>query len=108
MSEIVFNPPSKVKPSEENLSSQIENLQTTLASLNQQVITLQEALQERDQEIADLQSKLFQCNQENQALSLQSGVTVQPVRRIDDTLTIIGALIMLYQFIVSPGKEFSA
>ncbi len=106
MAEIVFNPP-KPQNSPEALQSQIENLQTTLASLNQQVITLQEALQERDKEIANLQSKLFECNQEKQALSLPPNAA-QPVKRVDDTLTIIGALINLYQFAFPPGKETSA
>ena len=45
MSEIVFNAPI----TSGDLQTQVESMQTTLASLNQQVIILQEALQERDQ-----------------------------------------------------------
>lgn len=86
MSEIIFNPRAAV--SEVDLRSQIENLQTTLASLNQQVIILQEAVQERDQEISDLQaaSKASPCEAE--------------VEKTDQTLTIVGALINLYKFIL--------
>lgn len=117
MSEIVFNPP-KPEGTTSDLQSQIKNLQTTLASLNQQVIILQEALQERDQEIAKLQSKLLECNQEKQALSVPAGVG--SVKRVDDTASILGLLINLYQFAFSsqsnvtgksdfpPGKEASA
>lgn len=80
MSEIIFNPSSAG-----NLPSQIENLQTTLASLNQRVIILQEALQERDQEISELKMK-------------------QATKNSDTTLTIIGALVNLYKFVFPPGK----
>lgn len=85
MSEIVFNSPS---PNPSPLNSQVENFQTTLASLNQQVIILQEALQERDQEIANLKTKL-----------------VSEVKSdVDETLTIVGILINLYKLIFLPGK----
>lgn len=87
MSEIIFNPRTAV--SEVDLRSQVENLQTTLASLNQQVIILQEALQERDQEIAELKAKN----------TPQVGFDSWGVKR-DQTLTIVGALINLYKFIL--------
>lgn len=80
MSEIVFNSPT----SEPSLKDQVENFQTTLASLNQQVYILQEVIQEKDQEIARLK---------------ESKNTSQ-----DETLTIVGALIKLYQYIFPPGK----
>lgn len=80
MSEIVFNSPI----SEPSLKDQVENFQTTLASLNQQVYILQEVIQEKDQEIARLK---------------ESKNTSQ-----DETLTIVGALIKLYQYIFPPGK----
>lgn len=91
MPEIIFNPsiPSV------DLESQIENLQTTLASLNQQVIILQETLQEKDQEIAELEMKLFQCSP---AIPEQEFHT-------DNTLTLAGALIKLYKFVFQPGKD---
>lgn len=54
MSEIVFNPQNQEQSNQQDLQSQIQNLQTTLASLNQQIIILQEALQERDQQIKRL------------------------------------------------------
>lgn len=90
MSEIVFNSPL---PNPSPLNSQVESLQTTLASLNQQVIILQEALQERDQEIADLK----------QTLASYSKTPVSD-QRLDNTLTIIGIFINLYRFIFLPGK----
>ncbi len=86
MSEIVFNAPAS-----NDLNSQVESLQMTLASLNQQVIILQEAVQERDQEIVSLRSKLAEPNP-------------VVVSSRDDTLTIVGALIKLYQFLIPPGK----
>lgn len=73
MSQIYFNSP---------LNDQIENFQTTLASLNQKVISLQEAIQEKDAEI----------------------VSIKENTKTDQTLTIIGALIKLYQYIFLPGK----
>lgn len=90
MSEIVFNPPT----SGSSQQSQVENLQTTLASLNQQVIILQEALAERDQKIKDLEMRLLSSTSQT-----WSGST----RSTDDTLTIVGALIKLYKFFL-PGK----
>ena len=85
MSEIVFNSSKPQDLPEADLRSQIENLQTTLASLNQQVIILQEALQEKDQQITELESKPRQNN----------------------TLSIAGLLIKLYKFIFMPGKDNS-
>lgn len=79
MSQIYFNSPTPLQ------NDQIENFQTTLASLNQQVISLQEALQEREAEIAKLKKDT-------------SGV------RNDDTLTIVGGLVKLYQYIFLSGK----
>lgn len=91
MSEIVFNSP-EFTPS---LQTQIDSLQTTLASLNQQVIILQEAVQDRDQKITDLQAQL--------ASQTWSG-RLDEAKRQDNTLTIIGALINLYKFAFLPGK----
>ena len=79
MSEIVFNSPP---PNPSSLNSQVENFQTTLASLNQQVIFLQETLQEREQEIKGLKENQY----------------------VDNTLTIVGALIRLYRLLFTPGK----
>ncbi len=95
MSEIVFNAPSLIQSEPiitNDLHSQVENLQTTLASLNQQVIILQEALQERDQEIADLKERFIQSQ-------LQ-----QTEEQRDNTLTIVGVLINLYKLAFPPGK----
>lgn len=89
MSEIVFNaPPSN------DLKSQVDNLQTTLASLNQQVIILQESLQERDQKIKELEMRLSECK----------SVEGMEKTRTDDTLTIVGTFIKLYKFFFPPGK----
>ncbi|MBI2337631.1 hypothetical protein HYU95_00450 [Candidatus Daviesbacteria bacterium] len=100
MSEIVFNPPKSSQTSGADLQSQIENLQTTLASLNQQVIFLQEALQERDKEIAELKMKLAE---KEAASQIASGKLRE--RRVDETVTIIGALINLYKFAVLPHSN---
>lgn len=110
MSEIVFNPLKQSQISAPDLQSQIENLQTTLASLNQQVIFLQEALQEKDKEISELKMKLAEKEAALQMWSVgpkDQGFKARE-RRIDETMTIIGALISLYKFAVSPGKEISA
>jgi len=79
MSQIVFN---SNKP--ESVDAQVDNFQTTLASLNHQIISLRETLGEKDKEIEEL--KLL--SGENQ----------------DKTLTITEALINLYKFIFPPGK----
>ncbi len=73
MSQIYFNSP---------VNDQIENFQTTLASLNQKVISLQETLQEKDSEINTLKENT----------------------KTDQTLTIVGALIKLYQYIFLSGR----
>ena len=69
----------------QGLKSQVDSLQTTLASVNQQVIFLQEALQERDQQIKDLKERI-------------PGNDPTP----DKSLTLVGALINLYKFIFPP------
>lgn len=46
---IIFNPPDQ-----SSTKSQIDNLQTTLATINQQMIFLQEAVAEKDQQIKNL------------------------------------------------------
>lgn len=98
MSEIVFNAP----PPPSDLQSQVENLQTTLASLNQQVIILQEFLQERDEKIKDLEMRLSECLLASQTMSESTLVEKSP--RIDNTLTILGVLVNLYRFFFPPGK----
>lgn len=98
MSEIVFNPPT----SGSSQQSQIENLQTTLASLNQQVIILQEALAERDQKIKDLEMRLL--SSASQTTSVGPLDHDLSTRSTDETLTIVGVLINLYRFIFLPGK----
>lgn len=75
----------------DSLKSQVDNLQTTLASVNQQAISLQEAIGEKDQEINDLRNRL--------------SISSSPAPKVDTTLTIVGALINLYNFIFQPGKE---
>lgn len=69
----------------EGLKSQVDSLQTSLASLNQQVIFLQETLLERDRQIS-------------------SAPTLSPKQK-GNTLTIVDALINLYKFIFPPRKE---
>lgn len=71
----------------QGLKSQIDSLQTSLASLNQQVFFLQEALVERDRLINQLRSQPTSGNPQ------------------DTTLTIVDALINLYRFVFPPGKE---
>lgn len=76
------------------LESQVSNLQASLASVNQQLIFLQETLQEREQEL-------------NQLKSTQSviGITESSLHNpADNTLTLVGVLINLYQFLFPPGK----
>lgn len=111
MSAIVFNQPKEGSLSKETsesiLQSEVENLQTTLASLNQQVITLQEALGERDQEIADLKTRLAEDNSIITSSRITSG-EAKTEDRADETLTIVGAFINLYKFAFPPGKEVSA
>jgi len=77
-----------------SLQDQVNNLQDSLASVNQQVMSLQQTVQEKDQQINDLKN--------------QPAPTVVPTPdnspKVDDTLTIVGALINLYKFIFMPGK----
>lgn len=75
------------------LQSQIDNLQTSLASVNQRVIFLQETLQQREQEILTLK-----------AVS-QVTIPTLPPPHIDHTLTIPQALVKLYTTLLPPGKE---
>lgn len=93
MTAIVFNAPA----SENSLESQVKNLQTTLASLNQQIIILQEELQKRDQEIADFKTRLAESVYAPAVLPNQPD-------KVDDTLTVAGAIIKLYQLVFPPGK----
>lgn len=80
-------------PSAPDLASQVDSLQSSLASLNQQVISLQQNLQERDQEIVELRKRL------------REQLPTQPVPKVDDTLTIVQALINLYKIALPPRKE---
>lgn len=77
------------------LQSQVDSLQTSLASVNQQAISLQDVLQQRDQEITNLK----------QQLKNSASQSVDDISKVDTTLTIIGALINLYKFVFPPGKE---
>ncbi len=52
--EIIFNQTPTQNQEALNLRSQVDSLQTTLATINQQIIFLQEALQEKDQQIKNL------------------------------------------------------
>lgn len=72
------------------LQSQVDSLQTSLASLNQQAITQQESIQEKDQQIVQLQDQL----------AAQKSDTP----KADTTLTIADLLINLYKFVFLPGK----
>ena len=100
MAEIFFNPP---KPSSSSVESQLENFQTTLASVNQHVIILQETLQERDQQIADLKIRLSEYTETSQTTSGSTEAEKPP--RVDETLTILGLLIKLYRLVLPPGKD---
>ena len=103
MAEIFFNPP---KPSSSSVESQLENFQTTLASVNQQVIILQETLQERDQQIADLKIRLSEYTETSQTTSGSTEAEKPP--RVDETLTIVGLFIKLYKSVFPPGKDSTA
>lgn len=81
-----------------SLQSQVDSLQTTLASVNQQVIFLQESLQERDQLIKDLKEKI------PEPIS-QPALPENSQPKPDTTLTLVGALINLYKFIFPVRKE---
>lgn len=104
MAEIVFNNPTPVQTGPKDsrdLESQVQNLQTTLASLNQQVIVLQETLQERDQKIAELQKQL--ADSQLIVIGSQASPCKAKPKKNDETLTIVGGLIKLYKFFL-PGK----
>lgn len=68
----------------DTLKSQVDNLQTSLALLHQQRISLQETLQERERQILALKGT---------------------EEKADNTLTIVGALIKLYQLILPRRVE---
>lgn len=96
MSQIVFNSPQLE-------SEQVENLQTTLASLNQVVYSLQEALQGKEQENIDLKKRLTESDQ---LIATPNAVPteVKIESKTDDSMTIVGALMNLYKFIFPPRK----
>lgn len=81
------------------LKSQVDSLQTSLASVNQQAISLQEALQERDQQIAQLKQQLKSSSSD----TLTHRYTDTP--EVDTTLTITDALINLYKSVFLPRRE---
>lgn len=77
------------------LKSQVDGLQTSLASVNQQLISLKVTISEQEAEISRLKS-------------LQPSQPVQPIQppeAPDNTLTLVGALINLYKFILQPRKD---
>ncbi|MBI2600038.1 N-acetylmuramoyl-L-alanine amidase, partial [Candidatus Daviesbacteria bacterium] len=78
-----------------DLETQVSNLQTSLASVNQQVILLREVLQEREQEINKLK------------MATSSPTQAKSELKVDQTLTIIQALVNLYKFLLPPGKDFN-
>lgn len=82
--EIMFN--QAVTPSQEaqDLRSQVDSLQTTLATINQQIIFLQESLVQRDQQINQLKK-------EENSVKVESNSV--------ESVSIIQALINLYNFI---------
>lgn len=94
-----MQPAEAEKPQDqlEILKSQIESLQTSLASVNQQAIFLQEALQERDQEISELKKQI-----RDQSMGIPE---TSVIRHSDSTLTMIQALVNLYKFALLPRKE---
>lgn len=85
----------KVAKDASSLQSQVDSLQTTLASVNQQVIFLQESLQEKDAQIKDLKEKI--------PYPQPTPPDNQP--HPDTTLTLVGALINLYKFMFPARKE---
>ena len=78
----------------QGLQSQINSLQTTLASVNQQVIFLQEAVSEKDQQVNDLKKQVLVNSSQPQPTPAPD---TQP--KVDTTVTLIGALMNLYKFI---------
>ncbi len=81
--------------------NQINGLQTSLASVNQQLISFQEALQQREQQINQL--KIALQSREQQVTPVAS----LPAKQKDNTLTVVGALINLYQFLF-PSRKVDA
>ena len=77
-----------------DLKTQISNLQTSLASVNQQAISLRLNLQDREQEINELKKAADK--------SLPYAL---PLKKVDESLTIVQALINLYKFVLPPRKE---
>lgn len=75
------------------LTSQVNSLQVSLASVNQQLITLKEALAEREREINQLK-----------VTTLVPVIPAGPKPPVDTTLTLVGALINLYKFLFPPRK----
>ncbi len=86
------------------LTSQVNSLQVSLASVNQQLITLKESLAEREQEITQLKATL----QNNQPVTPSPADSTQlqlPTQQpVDNTLTLVGALINLYKFLFPSTK----
>lgn len=76
------------------LQSQVSNLQDSLAVVNQQLITLKEILADREKEVSELKQ------------SLASQTTSESVQ-VDTTLSLVGALINLYQFLFPPREVAS-
>ena len=88
--------PTPASPIITILQDQINNLQVSLSSVNQQVFVLQQTIQQKDQEIDRLKERL-----ESQP---ELVAKINSEHKIDTTLTIIGALINLYNFIFPPRK----
>lgn len=74
-------------------NAQVESLQASLAAVNQQLFSLRELLQQREAEIARLK----------QAPPVLA-VPTQEVKSVDETLTLVGALINLYK-ILFPARK---
>lgn len=79
------------------LKSQVDNLQTSLASVNQQVISLQEAGAEKDRLINELKFRL--------TVSVRQQTEAGEQSESEEKLSILGFLILLYKFIFPPRKE---
>lgn len=89
----------------DSLKSQVESLQTTLASLNQNVISLKEVLHERENEIAKMKSRLVSPEVIIAPSNETDETTDSKSKSVPDTtLTIIQALFNLYKFIFWPRK----
>lgn len=80
-----------------NLQSQVDNLQASLAAVNKQVISLSESLTQREQEVSQLKAALISPTTPTEP----ANTSILP----DNTLTVIGALIKLYQFVFQPRKD---